>query len=75
MHRVPILRHKQIGCSERLWRRSFCGIDWGWHYEVRISEWADPPPYNNNKPGIRPTAVRFMYFHEVFKNMITITYP
>lgn len=49
--------------------------DWGWGYEVRISEWADPPPYNNNKPGIRPNAVRFMYFREVFKNMITITYP
>lgn len=46
--------------------------DWGWHYEVRVGEWANPPAdWPANKPGIRPNATRFWYFREIFKNLTT----
>jgi hypothetical protein len=46
--------------------------DWGWHYEVRVGEWANPPAdWPANKPGIRPNATRFWYFREIFKNFTT----
>ena len=46
--------------------------DWGWHYEVRIDEWANGPNYwSANKPGVRPNATRFWYFREIFKNLTT----
>lgn len=46
--------------------------DWGWHYEVRVDEWANGPiHWPLNKPGIRPNATRFWYFRETFKNLTT----
>jgi hypothetical protein len=46
--------------------------DWGWHYEVRVKEWANPPAdWAANKPGIRPNATRFWYFREIFNNLTT----